>query len=522
MVASTGLTAALLAAGTAPAAANGCAESFSGGTGTAPTPFLISVAADLTALQGDDRCWGYDFQQTADISMGGATWTSDIGNSVTKFTGTFDGGGHEISGLNISSANPQVGLFGELGTNGALSNVGFTGNVTGGAGAAVGGLVGLNRGSVSRSYATGTVVGGDSAYVGGLVGVNFGSLSSSYSTGAVAGGDSSVVGGGVGVIDSSPLGVVSNSYATGQVTGGDSSSVGGFIGNHNGSVSDSYSTGTVVGGTAAVMGGLVGVKSGTASATFWDTDSSGTITGVGSGTSTEVTGKTTAQMRTLATFTVANWSIAEAATSTTSWGICSGVSYPYLVWQYSSDPCSSGTTPRSGQSFTFTFNASTGGQCFTWTVNPGPVTLPNTSVACTPEGTELVGWTIPGQAAAFSDGGTVIASGDQTFTAVAKNSTIDVTYDANVGNDTACIKDGVDTANRTTTTTVARDGVLTQAPPCAAAGVQFAGWTDQPTTDGPSTPVPGAAVFAGGDKVPNTWSVDPNVVNRIRLYAMWR
>lgn len=56
----------------------------------------------------------------------------------------------------------------------------------------------------------------------------------------------------------------------------------------------------------------------------------------------------------------------------------------------------------------------------------------------------------------------------------------------------------------------------------ALGGVQFTGWTDQPTTDGPSTAVPGAAVIAGGATVPSAWSSDPNIISQIRLYAMWR
>jgi len=525
MAATTGLTAALLAAGTAPAAANGCAESFSGGTGSAPTPFLISVAADLTALQGDDRCWGYDFLQTADVSMG-TTWTRGIG-STTAFTGTYNGGGHVISGLNITNlaSSGRVALFESLDAAGTVTNVGFSGDVTGGASSYAAGLVGFNFGSVSRSYATGTITGGDFANVGGLIGGSYGSLSDSYSTGAITGGVNASVGGAVGINGASPIGVVSNSYATGLVTGGDDAFAGGLIGWQEGSVSDSYATGTLVGGERSSLGGLIGYDPiGTESTTFWDTDTSGTTTGVGLGTSTEVTGKTTVQMRQLATFTDASWSIAQAATSTTAWGICSGATYPYLVWQYSSDPCSGSSTSssRPSASYTFTFNASTGGQCFTWTVNPGPVTLPDARVACTPEGTELVGWTVPGQSAAFSDGGTVIASGNQTFTAVAKHPTIDITYDANVGNGTTCLKDGVDTPDRTVKVSTKRNGTLAEAPNCVPSGLKFAGWTDQPTTEGPSVAAPGATVLDPGDNVPGSWNTDPNVVNQIRLYAMWQ
>lgn len=177
--------------------------------------------------------------------------------------------------------------------------------------------------------------------------------------------------------------------------------------------------------------------------------------------------------------------------------------------------------PPPPATYRFTFNTSTGGECFTWAVTAGPVTLPDSTVACTPEGTELVGWSVPGQSANFSDAGTVTASGDQTFTAVARNRQIRVTYDANVGDETPCRIADLDTTDRWLTVDTDRTEPLAKAAPCTPDGYVLVGWTDQPTTTGPTTAVAGAMMRAAGDPAPARWSADPNPINDIHLYAVW-
>lgn len=102
-----------LASGLAPP---GCGESFSGGTGTTADPYLISSAADFTALNGDSDCWAGEFLQTANIDMGGITWdisagtpTSTTGTDTTPFSGTYDGGTFEVSGLTIYVGTSAAG-----------------------------------------------------------------------------------------------------------------------------------------------------------------------------------------------------------------------------------------------------------------------------------------------------------------------------------------------------------------------------------------------------------------------------
>ena len=183
---------------------------------------------------------------------------------------------------------------------------------------------------------------------------------------------------------------------------------------------------------------------------------------------------------------------------------------------------------------TFVFLTSDGAPCFTDSaVSAGAYNLPTSAVACTPEGSELVGWAIPGQKGHFSDGGTVIATADQTFTAVAKYPTISVLYDPNVGRESGasetfapCLSSSGANLNTAadaawTTKSTARDGLLAVSPVCAPSGMRFLGWTDQPTTNGVNKAVEGAITLAGGSPVPASWSQDPAPVNTVHLFAMW-
>jgi filamentous hemagglutinin family protein len=272
-------------------------------------------------------------------------WTA--GDLTTQFTGTFDGLGHTINGLTIKRPTTNdVGLFGYAGAGSAIRNVGLVGgSITGNTN--VGGLVGENSGSISNSYATGSVL-ASVGYVGGLVGRNYGTISNSYATGSVSG-DSQVG----GLVGWNVSGSISNSYATGSVSG--ASDVGGLAGEHSGggSISNSYATGSVKGD--GKVGGLVGWNNGSVSTSyatgsvtglfavgglvgendlnnsignsFWNTTTGGGR-GVGSGDASGATGKTSAQMQSLATFS--GWSIDDAGGTTSVWRIYDGHSTPLL------------------------------------------------------------------------------------------------------------------------------------------------------------------------------------------------
>ena len=354
-------------------------ELFCGGTGIENDPYLICTADELNNVRL--RLDAY-FRLENDIGLGVEPYNESegwepIGTTAARFTGSFDGDGHKISGLFINRPNTDyVGLFG-LVDGGEVKNVGLENvNVTGEE--SVGGLVGSNpKGTVSNSYVTGDVSGVN--VVGGLVGYNVeGTVSNSYATVDVSG--VNVVGGLVGDNRDS---TVSNSYATGEVTG--ERNVGGLVGRNNdgatvsnsyasvdvtgedfvgglvgdnrdGTVSNSYATGNVTrtSGTDRRFGGFVGnnVRStieysfSTGSVFFEGADDptdKGFVGGIegdntytnnyfdsdASNQETDAVGaaapKTTTEMKDIATFS-ADWDIAQSDTELND-------GYPFLAWQ---------------------------------------------------------------------------------------------------------------------------------------------------------------------------------------------
>ena len=87
----------------------------------------IGTADELVALMLDSTKWNGDYYLTADIDLTGKTTQNPIGNSATKFTGTFDGKGKTISGLDIVGEN-YIGLFGYA-TNATIKNLTVNGKV---------------------------------------------------------------------------------------------------------------------------------------------------------------------------------------------------------------------------------------------------------------------------------------------------------------------------------------------------------------------------------------------------------
>jgi hypothetical protein len=320
------------------------------GSGTSQAPYIIIDANGLGTIWYRPAA---NYILANDINLAGINWSVAV---VPNFSGVFDGNGFCINNLSITGAG-NLGLFGwiEVGSfvqnlsikdcmisgssgsqwvgglvglnnSGSISNCYSTGSVSGPGSSSVGGLVGENDGSISSCYSTSTVS-GSSDYVGGLVGGNGDSISNCYSTGSVIG--SSDVGGLVG--DNG--GDISNCYSTGSVIG--SSDVGGLVGDNGGNISNCYSTGSVIG--SSDVGGLVGSNpDNTITACFWDINTSSQTTGVGYGTSTGVTGKSTAEMKTQSTFTNAGWDfVGETANGTADiWKmVLPGIYYPKLVWE---------------------------------------------------------------------------------------------------------------------------------------------------------------------------------------------
>lgn len=220
------------------------------------------------------------------------------------------------SSSSVSVTGNYLSTGGLAGENcGEIWNSYSDGNVTGNEN--VGGLVGLDYGNILDSYATGNVV---SNYIGGGLIGNVLAYSNTtvfilqnYATGRVTGDD--LIGGLIGQSISflnpgQDTTYIRNNYATGDVVENDEyrdgNGIAGLVGRFaNGSIQDSYSVSRIDSGSPeSTSGGLVGMYETTytnISNSFWNTETSGYSIG------TAGTGKTNAQMKTLSTYTDANW-----------------------------------------------------------------------------------------------------------------------------------------------------------------------------------------------------------------------
>jgi hypothetical protein len=262
--------------------------------------YLINDVSDFRQLLAFGQDASLKFRLKNDLDL-----ATQYNFYIPYLAGEFDGNGHKISNLRLRlNSVAQVGLFGYLASGGKVSGVGAE-NVNialSGGTQEVGGLVGGSSGTVSKSYSTG-VVSGRSNNVGGLVGWNEGTVSNSYSTSSVTG-------------DWSVGGLVGWNYWNAW---------------NPGTVSNSYSSGSVFSSQPEV-GGLVGSAGGTTGNSFWDIETSGQSTSAGG------TGKTTLEMKNIATFSSAGWNIIAVTDPGTRnpsyiWNIVDGQTHPFLSWQ---------------------------------------------------------------------------------------------------------------------------------------------------------------------------------------------
>ena len=150
------------------------------------------------------------------IDLTGKDWTP-IGTSFdNSYTGTFDGGGHTITGLTITTKDQFVGLFGYLNRAGTVKNVVMEGvQITSNQiyGGSIGGVVGYSWGTIENCSVSGSVSG--TVYVGGVVGAQIGGSITGCSSSATVKGTVDV-GGVAGQTNSSAT--LTACYATGNVT----------------------------------------------------------------------------------------------------------------------------------------------------------------------------------------------------------------------------------------------------------------------------------------------------------------
>ena len=201
-----------------------------GGAGTASDPYTINSEADLRQLAGYINTgatpWRYPdkyYLLTADIELS-ENWTP-IGTSVWLFSGTLDGGGHRIKGLNINGGLSYQGLFGYI-NGGTVRNLGIEGASVNGT-ANIGGFTGyIKNGAITNCYFTGSV-----------------------------NGTGSVIGGIAGAVDAGA--VISGCYVIGSVSG--KTSAGGIAGYPHASTIKNCYTKCAVSGAGSDIGGIVGI-----------------------------------------------------------------------------------------------------------------------------------------------------------------------------------------------------------------------------------------------------------------------
>jgi hypothetical protein len=322
------------------AAACGSGSSPLVGDGTVGAPYQIGTADHLKWLSATSAAWSNKhYIQMANIDIGGCDFNPIAKDS--SITGSYDGKGFSISNLSISSDAHSVGLFSASFGPFTLKNLGI-----------------VNATVVSNYPSPG----------GGEVGIAFGdmnnfsgniSISGVFTSGSVrASIANNYAGGLVGYVNmrgQSKGASITNSYSVASVQN-NTIGPGGLIGNYTGVVSENvtlsnvYSAGTLtVVDTLRSRYGLVGnMTNGThkpvITNSFWDTDITGALA-VAPFTIAGSTAKSTSEMKSLTTFSawaiVEGWESFNFSTPTNFWGICSGVNdgYPFLLWEYSTNPC---------------------------------------------------------------------------------------------------------------------------------------------------------------------------------------
>ncbi|MBU9909187.1 fimbrillin family protein [Prevotella copri] len=149
------------------------------------------------------------------IDLTGKDWTPIGTDYDNSYKGTFDGGGHTITGLTFTTNDEYAGLFGWLNRAGTVKNVVMEGvQITSNQiyGGSIGGVVGSGWGTIENCSVSGSVSG--TVYVGGVVGVQIGGSITGCSSSATVKGMVDV-GGVAGQTNSSAT--LTACYATGNV-----------------------------------------------------------------------------------------------------------------------------------------------------------------------------------------------------------------------------------------------------------------------------------------------------------------
>ena len=288
---------------------------------------------NIAKLVNEQWNLGINITLTADIDLSGIDWTPIGIDYNHQYTGTFDGGGHTITGLTVTTSDQYAGLFGRIGSGGKVMNVKLedvqieSDNGT----SDVGGVAGWSYGNIENCSVSGSVSGNSTAggvvgaqwggsitgcsssatvkgvtYAGGIAGYtnNGATLTACYATGSVTLESINQYGNFAGgVVGSNGGGILTACYAWGSVTGSKSSGtvyVGGVTGSNDlGTLTACYHAKGTVKGSDGATGGVAGRNfkglmpyGGIITACYWG--SNGQIQGigedqVGTGETTQVT-----------------------------------------------------------------------------------------------------------------------------------------------------------------------------------------------------------------------------------------
>ena len=229
------------------------------------TPIVISSVEDLKKIGTDAYPMDGSYVLTANINLGASAkkpWTS-----IGKFTGTFDGDGHTISGLYLNAGNlgptdQGLGLFTMVGEGGTVENLTVKGKIDGtNAGVVVGGIAGKNNGgTISNCTSIVDITGSVDSPVGGIVGSSeSGTIENCRNTGSINVTCSSSEIGIGGIVGQTSNGTVKTCENTGKVTVDHCTGTGGIVGYAVGGskVSNCRNSGSID-GNESKTGGIVG------------------------------------------------------------------------------------------------------------------------------------------------------------------------------------------------------------------------------------------------------------------------
>ena len=211
--------------------------------------FAAAVKAD--GGNGTYNLSGVSFYLANDVALTG-TW-KPVGNGVSAvkdfFSGTFDGCGHTISGLNVQSSTANQGLFAAI-NKATIRNLNVSGTVSCGTKNYIGGIVGkVQAGTIENCSFSGSVTGGYTGGIAGGLNSNDVTISGCVNAADVTG---TTAGGILGYWRTAAT--IQNCYNTGSITGSDKA--GGIVGQLNkGTIENCYSIGDI-GGKASQKGGI--------------------------------------------------------------------------------------------------------------------------------------------------------------------------------------------------------------------------------------------------------------------------